>query len=670
MFKNLHFALACLLISTSSFAQLNVTFRSQLTFPGKSLANIWGYTDNQNREYALVGTTAGLSIVNITSPATPALLFDIPAANSQWREVRTYGSYAYVGTEGGGGLTIVNLSYLPDSAPYKTWTGNGAITGLSRIHTVHVDGNFIYLNGCRNSGGGYLFNGSSLICSLTDPWNPSFVGHTSTGASSTVDYVHDGQALGNVYYGAHIYDGKFSIYDVTNKAAPVLINKQATPNTFCHNTWLNGAQTVVFTTDEVSNSVLASYNVSNSNNIQLLDKVQSQNPGSGSIIHNTYILNEYAVNSYYRDGFTIVDVSRPGNLVLTGWYDTSPAYAGNGFNGAWGVYPYFPSGNVVVSDIENGLFVLKPTYTRACHLEGAVTDQQTGLVIAGATVSITGPATLNEVTNATGEYKTGTVTAGTYTVTVSKTGYVTKVTSGVVLTNGSLTTLNITLLQTGSTCTDTYEANNSSSQAKTIPVSTDIYALIGASGDVDWFRFSTVIPNTKLKATLQNLPADYDLRLYSNSNSLLATSQNSGTTNESIIRNSTTASTYKLRVNGYNGAFNANSCYKLRVDVSSTNFVKTMPLNQETAKYGDEGSLLAYPNPADNDIAFYFTSEMQTNGSLRVYDMLGKVISQSEIEIKEGDNLTQLSLQAMNQGMYIVEINNGTTSYKTRIVKN
>lgn len=443
MSKKIFCTIIGLWLSIQLQAQLNTTFQSQLTFPGKTLANLWGYTDSLNREFALVGTTAGMSIVNVTNPTSPVLLFNIPGVNSQWREVKTHGKYAYVTTEGGTGLQIVNLSYLPDSAPYKYYTGNGAITGLSRIHALHIDNGFVYLYGCRNSGGSYLFNGSALICSLSDPWNPSFVGHTSTGVSSTVDYIHDGEVVDNKLYGGHIYAGKFSIYDVTSKASPVLITKQTTPNAFCHNTWTNNSRTTLFTTDEVSNSWLASYNISNPANIQLLDKIQSQNPGSGSIIHNTYQLNDYCISSYYRDGFTIVDVTRPANMILTGWYDTSPL-SGNGFNGAWGVYPYFPSGNIAVSDMENGLFMIAPTYTRGCYLEGVITDTLTGLPLTGATVQIVS-TTASDVSVATGDYKTGLATAGTYSVTVTKAGYETKTINNVVLTNGVLTNLNVQL---------------------------------------------------------------------------------------------------------------------------------------------------------------------------------------------------------------------------------
>jgi hypothetical protein len=74
----------------------------------------------------------------------------------------------------------------------------------------------------------------------------------------------------------------------------------------------------------------------------------------------------------------IVDVSRPQNPIEVAKYDTYPA-GGGGQNGCWGVYPFLPSGNLVVSDIQYGLYVLTPTYARGCYLEGIVTDTITNL---------------------------------------------------------------------------------------------------------------------------------------------------------------------------------------------------------------------------------------------------------------------------------------------------
>ncbi len=443
MRKILLFSVITLLALSKAFSQpLNVTFRSNLAYPGKTLANIWGYVDTLGNEYALVGTSAGVSIVNVTNPLAPVEVFAVAGINSQWREIKTWGKYAYVTTEGCcNGIQIINLSNLPASVNSKYYTGDGAINGqLTKAHALHVSNGYCYLYGTN------LFSGAAVILNLADPWNPTYAGNTNNPGLSS-QYIHDGIVSNDTLWGGHIYAGQFSVFNVANKAVPVLLQTQNTPNNFTHNTWLSDNHRVLFTTDEVSNSYLAAYDVSNINNITLLDKIQST-PGNGAIIHNVYVKNDFAIASYYTEGVIIVDAARPSNLIKTGQYDCSASYSGNGFHGAWGVYPYLPSGNLVVSDMETGLYVLTPNYLRGCYLEGTVTDTLSGALIPGASVQVAA-SSMNEVTNAAGQFKTGTVNAGTYTVTVSKTGYTTKVITGVVLSNGVLTNLNVQLALPG-----------------------------------------------------------------------------------------------------------------------------------------------------------------------------------------------------------------------------
>ncbi len=425
-----------------SQSPLNIQFRSQLPYGSTvDLSNIWGYVDSLGNEYALVGTQTGLSIVDVTNPVAPVLKFQVPGTNSIWREVQTWGKYAYVTTEGCcNGLQIVDLSNLPASINSKFWTGTGAVAGqVGRIHSLHIRDGYVYLNGSQ------LFGGAALIVSLNDPWNPVYVSNTAMNFAGNIRYVHDCYVKNDTLWGAHIYGGFFSAINISNKSNPVLISTQNTPNNFTHNAWMaDNGSSVLYTTDEVSNSYLASYDVSNTGNIQLLDRLQGM-PGSGSIIHNTYIRNSYAINSYYKDGITIVDVSRPENMITVGRYDTYTQGAGNGFNGAWGVYPYLPSGNIIVSDIDNGLFVLTPTYQRACYLEGITRDSCTNMVLSNVSVVITGGTHHAELSKLTGTYKTGTANSGLYTVTFSKTGYTTKVLTGVSLQSGVLTNLNVAL---------------------------------------------------------------------------------------------------------------------------------------------------------------------------------------------------------------------------------
>lgn len=110
------------------------------------------------------------------------------------------------------------------------------------------------------------------------------------------------------------------------------------------------------------------------------------------------------MTSWYKDGVVITDVTRPDNMVNVGWYDTYTQGSGDGFKGDWGVFPYLPSGILVVSDINNGLFVLKPTYQRACYLEGVVTDSITGSPIFNATIQILN-TNITKNSKANGEYK-------------------------------------------------------------------------------------------------------------------------------------------------------------------------------------------------------------------------------------------------------------------------
>ena len=120
-------------------------------------------------------------------------------------------------------------------------------------------------------------------------------------------------------------------------------------------------------------------------------------------------------------------------MIVVGSYDTYPQGSGNGFNGCWGVYPFLPSGNLVCSDIDNGLFVLTPTYVRGCYLEGLITDSASGTPLNNATIQILNTS-ISKQSKLTGEYKTGTATAGVYDIQVSKAGYITKTIIGIIVT--------------------------------------------------------------------------------------------------------------------------------------------------------------------------------------------------------------------------------------------
>ncbi|MGZ4057106.1 MAG: choice-of-anchor B family protein, partial [Bacteroidia bacterium] len=425
--------IAALFFGTASIAQnLNVTLDAHLTYPGQTCANICGYVDSTGKEYALVGASNGMSIVDVSNPSAPVEVLQVPAVHNLWREIKVRGTYAYVTTEGGGGLQIINMRSLPNTAGVtsKLWTGDGAGAGLTSIHALHIDGHYLYLYGST------LFGGGAYVADITDPWNPTYVGNYQNTSTGTSRYVHDGYVRNDTLYAAHIYDGFFSVVDFTNKSVPVELASQITPGVFTHNTWLSKDSKTLFTTDEVANSFLTAYDITNLSGINELDRIQS-NPGSNSFVHNVHIINvggnDYAVTSWYSDGFTITDVGRPQNMIQVGNYDTFTSLCG-GEVGAWGVYPFLPSGTIVVSNINEGLFVLTPTYVRACYLEGNITDLSSGLPINGVSAEILAAPGKKNVSDIAGDYKTGIPSpGGTYSVKFSKPGYISTTITGVSL---------------------------------------------------------------------------------------------------------------------------------------------------------------------------------------------------------------------------------------------
>jgi len=415
----------------SIFAQNNMNLLGKLTY-SQELSDIWGYVDSVGNEYAIVGVYDGVSVVDITDPANPNELFFFPGASSTWRDIKTWNKHAYITNESNGGLFIIDLSNLPNTTTPATSSYNGSSYQFSSAHNLYIDENGVaYIIGANYS------NGGAILLDLTiDPMNPLEIGIFDDY------YLHDGMARGDTLWGGAINNGFLVAVDVSNKSNPQILGTKNTPNNFTHNCWISDDGNTLYTTDEKSNAFIAAFDVSNISNITELDRIRS-NDGSGVIPHNTHFMNEYLITSYYKDGVTIHDVSRPNNMVEVGNYDTYAQGAGNGFSGAWGVYPWLPSGNVIVSDINNGLYILGVTYLRGCYLEGQVTAFGSGSPITNATVEILTTANTDN-TDISGNYNFGLGAPGSYQVVFSAPGY-NNDTLPATLTNGVLTTLDAQL---------------------------------------------------------------------------------------------------------------------------------------------------------------------------------------------------------------------------------
>jgi choice-of-anchor B domain-containing protein len=424
-------------ISFSGFAQLNMTLTDYVPYPA-NLNDIWGWEAPDGTEYALVGAVNGVSIVSLAEPGNAAEVAWIPGQNSTWRDIKTWGSYAFVTTDQSGtteGLLVIDLSDLPNSVSHFNWQPD--LPGLGTLRTCHnlyIDEfGYCYLSGCNLNEGGML-----ILDVFSNPGTPLFV------AAAPPVYAHDVYVRDNLMYASEIYAGQFGVYDVSDKSDIQFLASRKTPFEFTHNAWLSDDGTVLFTTDERANAPVGAYDVSDLTDIVELDQFRPVNTlGEGVIPHNVHVWNDFIIISYYTDGCIIVDAARPDNLIEVGNFDT---YLTNdqGFNGAWGAYPFLPSGRVLVSDINSGLYVFDVDYVRACYLEGKVTNAQNGQSLFDVKVEILSAEPNISFSKLNGVYKTGVAVPGVFDVKFSKPGFFPK-TIPTTLENGVISILDVEL---------------------------------------------------------------------------------------------------------------------------------------------------------------------------------------------------------------------------------
>ena len=398
------------------------------------LNDIWGWVDSAGNEYAIVGMNDGTSIIDLSDPLSPQEVLFVPGMNSIWRDIKTYGNYAYVTTEAMNGLLIIDLSNLPDSANTNTYLYTGPSNAQwQRAHNIYIDERgYAYIFGANRGSGG------AIILDLNqDPTQPVEIADINNW------YVHDGMVRGDTLFLANGNNSLFSVWDVSNPSNPVLLAQNPTVGFYSHNIWSSDDGNYIYTTEEDNGGHLSEFNITDLNNIDLTDKIQAE-PGNNIMPHNAFYINDYIVNSYYTTGIQIFDVQSKGNIVNVGHFDTSPNFSGPGSNGCWGVYPYLPSGIIIASDIENGFFVLDPDYKRAAYLEGTITDASTNTSLSGVTVEILN-SNNNTLTNVGGGFKLGTLNAGTYSVVFSHPLYQSDTINQVVLQNDSTTILNLVM---------------------------------------------------------------------------------------------------------------------------------------------------------------------------------------------------------------------------------
>lgn len=335
---------------------------SQLPGAPSSGSGTNGYVSASGREYAIFGQSNGTTVIEVTDPFNARIVDFVQGRNSLWHEQTVMGDYAYLGTEAGGGMQIVDLRNVDNNVVTLAATYTGS--GLSSIHTLrsNPESKTVYLNGSNVAGG------SLVALDASNPTAPVFAG--AWGGR----YVHDSLI---VTYKEGPYAGKeiafcdcggagLYILDVTNKAAMTVIgsNEYISSGGYSHSSTISQDKKTLYVNDEFdeSNQVVPSattwvFDISNLSNPTLIRKFST---GKQFIDHNSYLVDNIIYLAAYRGGLRLYEAQDPGAMKEIGYFDTYPGSDGFSYNGDWGLH-VFPSGNVVLSDLDRGFFVVDPS---------------------------------------------------------------------------------------------------------------------------------------------------------------------------------------------------------------------------------------------------------------------------------------------------------------------
>jgi len=401
--KLLIYIFSTLFFSATAFSQsLNTSVVGQVKY-NTSLNDIWGYTDQQGNDYAIVGLRTGVSFVKVEEDTSYEVDFK-PGINSIWRDMKTYQNYAYVTNEKGQGLAIFDLSALPDSARLV----KRDVSNFTQAHNISIADGYAYIAGYNADSGG------ALILDLADPENPTVAGR------STFSYYHDVFVQNNILYGSAGNRSSLVILDIQDKQAPVMLAEIPFPieGGYSHNVWATEDGNYAMTTEETIGFSVKMWDISNLNNPKLLDEYLAS---PGWLAHNVIIKGNYAYLSHYSHGVRILDISNPEDIDLVGYYDTFPGDP-SGYDGCWGVFPFSSSGYIYASDQSTGFHAIDFTGRQKSRFRALALDAQTNAPIAQADITLNGQA-LTTKTDGQGKFNLGFTEPGNYSLSFRKSGY-------------------------------------------------------------------------------------------------------------------------------------------------------------------------------------------------------------------------------------------------------
>ena len=342
---------SCQIISDN----INLLFNwSDSTLPinslGGSYTDVYGIAINGG-EYAVIGSTMGAHIIDVTNPSQSYEAAFVPGAFQgslvTHRDYFHMDNYLYaVCDQGSSTLQIIDLSNLPNSVTIIYDTDSL----ISTTHNIFID----TLNK-------KLYTTSGKVFDISDPINPSFLFHMGF-------FYHDLYVENDTGY-FNCFSNGLQIYEMTINSPQYLGSLTSYPDQGTnHSGWKKDS--IYIMADENGGLSLKVIDVSDLNNLQVIALFNSGVLPSPAVPHNLIIQDNFVYVSYYCDGLQVFDISNPNNPIKAGYYDTYPSIYCSGFKGNWGVDPLLPSGIILVSDVQSGLFVLEFDYSPQSICEG------------------------------------------------------------------------------------------------------------------------------------------------------------------------------------------------------------------------------------------------------------------------------------------------------------
>jgi len=348
--------------------------------------DIWGWTDPETgREYAIVGLTGGSSFVDVTDGVNPKVLAFLPThtVSSIWRDMKVVYNTAYIVSEAKDhGLQVFDLLRLREMTQFSVVEPDMHYDLFGNAHNIvsNEETGYVYVVGATDRRYPYSCRGGLHFINVRDRLEPAYA-----GCFPDDGYVHDAECV--IYRGPDTrYQGQeicfcynedtLTLVDVTEKHQPILLSKRGYSHAmYTHQGWLTADQTTILLDDELDEAYAVSPDADKPGHTitYLWDVRDLINPvlknyyisTEVAIDHNQYILGDLTYQSNYGAGLRILHIDQVKyDLKEVAYFDCLPTnikeYAE--FEGSWSNYPYFKSGNVIVSSIEYGLFVVRPNH--------------------------------------------------------------------------------------------------------------------------------------------------------------------------------------------------------------------------------------------------------------------------------------------------------------------